>query len=435
MDLAQLFGDHIGLRQAKLDEALAATGFDTLILSSGAPLTYFADDRDAPFWSHPHFAHWTPLRGAHHLLKLQPGRRPRLVRHAPPDFWYEQAGLGDPYWLSHFDLVEADSREAAWSSLGECGRCAYVGNEDAPARAAGFVAAPEELLAYLDWGRSYKTAYEVRCLEEATAAAARGHQAARAAFLDGASELEIHHAFVQAAGVTDDELPYTTIVALDAKGAILHYQTKRHDKPGRVLLIDAGTQTRGYAADITRTHVAPDCPRAFAGLLRGMQDVQANLCRDVRPGASFVDLHMQTHHEVAVLLREHGLLRVEPDEAVAEGFTRAFFPHGLGHHLGLQVHDVAGHQAAPAGGVKPPPREQPFLRNTRTMEVGQVFTIEPGLYFMPLLLDPLRAGKGARAFNWDEIDELLPCGGIRVEDNILVTSDGHRNLTREHLPE
>ena len=115
-------------------------------------------------------------------------------------------------------------------------------------------------------------------------------------------------------------------------------------------------------------------------------------------------------------------LRARPD--------RTLLPHGLGHFLGLQVHDVAGHQAAPEGGTKEPPARHPFLRTTRTIEEGQVFTIEPGLYFIPMLLREHRAGDTAACFDWDLVDRLTPCGGIRIEDNVLVTADGHRNLTR-----
>ena len=122
------------------------------------------------------------------------------------------------------------------------------------------------------------------------------------------------------------------------------------------------------------------------------------------------------------------------DEAFEKKLTHPFFPHGIGHHLGIQVHDVAGKQSDPQGTPAPPPEEHPFLRNTRTIEPGHVLTIEPGLYFIPMLLRPLRAGEHAERLDWTLIDALTPLGGIRIEDNVLVTETGHRNLTREHLP-
>ena len=128
-------------------------------------------------------------------------------------------------------------------------------------------------------------------------------------------------------------------------------------------------------------------------------------------------------------------LKAEPGEAVALGLTRPFYPHGLGHHLGLQVHDVAGKQANPKGDPQPPPPQHPNLRTTRTIEPRQLFTIEPGLYFIPMLLRPFRQNEHASRFNWKLIDELTPVGGIRIEDNILVTESGGRNITREYLAE
>jgi Xaa-Pro dipeptidase len=106
----------------------------------------------------------------------------------------------------------------------------------------------------------------------------------------------------------------------------------------------------------------------------------------------------------------------------------------LGHQLGLQVHDVAGRQADPEGTLAPPPGAHPFLRNTRRIEPGQVLTVEPGLYFIPMLLERFRAGEHSGRFNWPLIDALVPFGGIRIEDNLLITATGPRNLTRERLP-
>jgi Xaa-Pro dipeptidase len=105
----------------------------------------------------------------------------------------------------------------------------------------------------------------------------------------------------------------------------------------------------------------------------------------------------------------------------------------LGHFLGIQVHDVAGHQREPAGGTNEPPKAHPFLRTTRRLEENQVFTVEPGIYFIEMLLRPHRSGSDAEAFDWQQIERLKLCGGMRIEDNVVVTAEGHRNLTRKHL--
>jgi Xaa-Pro dipeptidase len=435
VNLTTSFAQHVERLQSAAEQALAETGYDALVISSGAPLTYFADDQDASFRPTPHFRHWCPLDGPHHLLHVVPGRRPRLVRYAPEDYWYEQGGLTDPFWVDAFELESAGTLEAAWAALGPIPGAACIGNEVERAAAAGLAINPAPLLARFDWLRSYKDDYELLCLEDATTLGARAHRAAREAFAAGGSELEIHHAFVRAAGTTEAELPFPPIVALDEKAATLHYERKRRVRGGRVLLLDAGVASRGYASDITRTTTAPGCDPRFVGLVARMDELEQELVRAATAGRPYLEVHLQAHQGVARVLSEIGLLRVSAEEALAKDLTRPFFPHGVGHHLGIQVHDVAGRQADPAGTPASPPEEHPYLRNTRTIEPGQVFTIEPGIYFIPMLLRPLREGPAAGTVDWSVVDALAPLGGVRVEDDVLVTAAGPRNLTREALPD
>jgi Xaa-Pro dipeptidase len=434
MSLSELFLDHLRVRLQYAEKALAACSFDALVISSGTPFTYFADDQDAPFNTVPHFRHYCPITGPHHVLKLEPGKKPLLVRYAPEDFWYEQLPLGTPFWSAGFDLIEAPTLEAVWNAVGRPARAAYIGNETEPAQAAGLELNPAGLTAFLDWGRSTKTPYEIHCLEQATIRGAKGHSAGRQAFLAGASELQIHYAFVEAVESLEFELAFPSIVALNEKGATLHYENKRSLRDGKTLLLDCGARTLGYASDITRTTPAAGCDPRFKALVAGMEKNQLELGAAVRPQLPFGDLHHLSHLKLATLLKEQGILNAEPGQAVEQGLTRPFYPHGLGHHLGIQVHDVAGKLASPDGRTAPPPALHPTRRTTRTLEPGHVITIEPGCYFIPMLLRPFREGPQAQHFNWQLIDELSPMGGIRIEDNVLVTETGCRNLTREHLP-
>jgi Xaa-Pro dipeptidase len=195
---------HVAERRRLAEQALKETGFDALVIHSGSPLTYFADDQDAPFHTTPHFAHWVPLAGPGHLLAVAIGRKPVLVRCAPEDYWYEQAPPENRFFVSEFEYHEVGRPEAAFEKLGVApAKTAFLGDDRKLARSRGFTQVnPRPLLARLDWDRSFKTPYEVACLEEATRLGARGHKAAREAFLRGASELEIHQAFVQAVGVS-----------------------------------------------------------------------------------------------------------------------------------------------------------------------------------------------------------------------------------------
>jgi Xaa-Pro dipeptidase len=137
-------------------------------------------------------------------------------------------------------------------------------------------------------------------------------------------------------------------------------------------------------------------------------------------------LHNDAHVRLAQVLRDVGVAKGSDGELVDGGVTRKLLPHGLGHSLGLQTHDVG------CALMKPEPRN-PFLRNTSVIAAGQVFTIEPGCYFIPALLDELRAGPMAHTLDWQLVDMLVPFGGVRIEDDLVVTASGVDNLTRQFL--
>ncbi len=417
----------------------AGVALDGALFHAGRERTYHADDRVIPFWPAAHFRRWCPLDGPEHLVLARPGRRPAVARVLPRDYWYDTAPPVPSFWEEAVELIEAESYAAAVAALGALPRVAYSGDSPEAAAEAGIPPEriePPALMAPLDWHRATKTAYEVAQTAAAVEEAAAGHLAARAAFERGASERDIHRAFLVGAGRLVRDLPFDTIVALDAKSAILHYQKKRGTEaaPGKVLLLDAGSARDGYASDLTRTWTRPDADPVFRCLLAGLDLLQRDLVAMVVPGRPYPEIHFEAHRRVAALLVEAGVLKVSADEAVERGLARAFMPHGVGHHLGLQVHDVGGHQAAPDGGTKPPPEDHPWLRNTRTLEPGHLVTIEPGFYFIPMVLEPLRAGAHAAAIDWKLVERLERSGGARIEDDVLCTTDGPRDLSRGHLP-
>lgn len=435
-DLGGLFRQHVETRIAGARVALEETGFDALVVGAGSGSLYYADDQESFFHANPHFRHWCPLGGPHHAVAFRSGKKPLVVRWAPQDYWYESAPFEPSFWTDAFDIEEAADAEGVMKRAAAFAgaRAAFVGADGALAETHGLQANPPGLLSRLDWDRAKKTAYEIACLEEATIASAKGHRAAREAFERGESELAIHHAYVKAAGSTDDALPYPTIVCLDEKAAVLHYHAKRAVGSGHNLLIDAGASSRGYGCDITRTATRDGADNRFTALIAGVDALEQRLCAMVKPGLPYPEIHFAAHREIASLLVSSGLLKCSADEALSKGYTTPFFPHGVGHHLGILVHDSGGHQKAREGGTLPPPLAHPYLRNTRTIEEGHVFTIEPGLYFIKMLLAPFRNdSQKSAAFNWPLIDALTPLGGIRIEDNVVVTKTGHRNLTREQL--
>lgn len=438
-----LYTQHLAAAQAALEDALgharaAGLALRGAVLHAG-PLRFFhADDVELPFHPTPHFARFAPVAGPGHALLVEPGRRPHLHLLAPRDYWCEPpARPAHPLWDALEVSVHEDS-DALQRAIGARSGWAYVGPD--PAWAARLEIAPEAIeprafLAPLDWHRAYKSGYEQACLREAARIAGLGHAAVRSGVAAGRSERELHAAYLAATGHLEHETPYGNIIAWDEAGAVLHYQTKRQTRPdpGRSFLIDAGGAAWGYASDVTRTYLRAGAPAAWRTLVEGLHALQERLVERVAPGASFVELHADAERGIGELLREVGILRVSLDEALERALVRPFFPHGLGHHLGLQVHDVGGRQVTPAGAIEPPPERWPHLRTTRPLEAGQVITIEPGAYLIPLLLEPHRAA-GERAIDWALVDQLLPCGGVRVEDDVLVTAGGRENLTRPHVP-
>ncbi len=431
----QHYQEHLEVLGERWRGALELAGFDAAVVAAGAPREYFLDDMPAPFRPNPHFAQWYPDPDcAHAALLIEPGKRPRLFFHQPRDYWHQPPSLPD--WArQHMDVAVYDDleplRDALARAMGGQLRLAFVG-EDAPGNLAPADHNPALLLNYLHYYRAYKTDFEVAAMADANRRATAGHVAAREAFRGGASEFECLMAYLAAAGQTAEELPYHSIVAHNHHAGVLHYQhyERAATEPRLSFLIDAGASTRGYAADVTRTWAGTQADE-FAALVASMDAAQQALIDGIRPGMPYPEIHDAAHRAVGEVLARHGLVRSSGEAAYAGGLTRTFLPHGVGHLIGLQTHDVGGHQVSPEGGLRPPPDVYPALRLTRTVEAGQVFTIEPGLYFIPMLLDEARRSNAGGDVNWQRVEALAPCGGIRIEDNVVVTPDGVRNLTRE----
>lgn len=429
--LASLYPAHLARVMASADAALAAAGKDHLVLPSGKVRYAFQDDRPLPFRANPNFLHWLPLTDLpDSWLVHSPGRRPTLVYCQPDDYWHLPPAPPHGYWPEHFEVVVVRDAAEAARHLPPPARCAIVGDPDW-ALGEHVPDNPQALVGRLHWDRACKSEYELEAMRMANRRAVRGHLAARQAFHDGRSERQIHAAYLEATGHAEPDLPYGSIVALNAHAAVLHYQHQRHDLPDahRSFLLDAGAEVAGYASDITRTWHDGDA--TFAALVAAVDAVQRALCARVRPGVDYRDLHLEAHRRLAAVLEELGIVRMAADEQVASGVSAVFFPHGIGHLIGLQVHDVGGFMAGPGGGRTGPPEGHPFLRLTRPLLPDMVVTIEPGLYFIPMLLERLRAGPHAGRVDWALVGRLAPYGGVRIEDDVRAAPDGAENLSRD----
>ncbi len=441
MNTQTLFQQHITALEHSWGEALQQTmpDCDAILVHSGSSHNYFADDHAPPFKAWGHFLRWAPLDRPDQFVLFVPGHKPRVLALVPRDFWHDQTLTTESWWADCVDITCMENLSELASLLPQVSSLVFLGENRTLAVELGVPAAainPASLLSWLDYDRAVKTDYEISRLREANAHALSGHAAAEQTFRAGGDEYDIHHAYLAACRVLDQELPYSNIIALNEKAAILHYQNKRRyadraSKPAnKVLLIDAGCRAYGYCSDITRTWAADDAHPVFHDLLNGMQTLQATLVGSVKPGVSFADLHRQAHLAIAQLLVDAGICHGDAETLVSNGTSTVYFPHGLGHLLGLQVHDVGGRLANRSGELAPPPDAWPGLRNTRSLDAGAVVTIEPGLYFIPALLETARKSAMAKSINWTLTEALMPFGGIRIEDNVLATVDGADNLTR-----
>lgn len=426
------YADHLRTAMQRADTALARGGFDHLVIPSGTLHYQAFDDRDYPYAVNPNFKFWLPLTNAPgSWLVYTPGQKPRLIFLQPHDYWHVVPSDPSGAWVEHFDIVIIRTADEALQHLPDASaRTAILGE---PQSALGNVIPnnPQAVLAYLDFHRAFKTPYEVAMIRLATRRGVRGHRAAERAFRAGASEFGIHLAYCQAVGQDSAELPYGNIIGLNEHGAVLHYMDRDRvpPRPSRSLLIDAGASHNGYACDITRTYSATNDD--FQSMINAVDMAQRAMCDQVRNGTDYRQIHLDAHLALGRILKDFGVTTVDAETAVETGVTSAFFPHGIGHGIGLQVHDVAGFAETDAGGTLDKPDGHPYLRMTRVLAPGMVVTIEPGIYFIDMLLNELKDKGLAGSIDWAKVEAFKPYGGIRIEDEVVCTDDAPINITRE----
>ncbi len=230
--------------------------------------------------------------------------------------------------------------------------------------------------------------------------------------------------------------PVSFPVILSVNGQILHnHHHENTIEEGRMLVMDAGAETSlNYCSDITRTvPVGGKFSQKQREIYEIVLNANLNSIAATKPGVFYRDCHMVAAETIASGLKELGLMKGDVKAAVAAGAHALFFPHGLGHMLGMDVHDMEGLGQIHVGyDNEIQPSKQfgtAYLRLGRRLQPGFVLTNEPGIYFIPELIDLWKAeNKYTEFLNYDKIEEYRNFGGIRIEDDILVTADGHRVL-------
>jgi Xaa-Pro dipeptidase len=425
-----LYPDHVARQKKVYAEALREARFDGVVIHSGvAQKKVSFDDAYWPLRPTPFFHHWVALYEPNCFLVIDASGKTKLYWPECKDFWERPAA---PESMAFMNALEV--QRVSDPVLPSGGKVAFIGDDVARADALGIPKEnqnPKALLDALDRLRTTKTAYEIACLVEANRRAALGHEAVRKAFLEGGrSELELHLLYLKTTNQDDPETPYKNIVATGRNASILHHVAYGRDVTrAESILLDAGATCLGYCSDITRTWVKSGgaASAAFTAILNGMEAMQKRIALRIQSGMPYEDLHDESHRQVSAILKDAGVVKASADEIDGKGISRVFYPHGLGHSLGLQTHDVGC-------AIIKPKSENPFLRNTSKIGEGQVFTIEPGLYFVDSLLAELRTKPEGSLVDWNLVEALAPLGGIRIEDDVLVTEKSARNFSREFLP-
>jgi Xaa-Pro aminopeptidase len=285
--------------------------------------------------------------------------------------------------------------------------------------------------------RSVKEDVEIKEIEDAVAIAYDMHVTAMKMCEPGAREQEIYGKLEGISLSAGAGVSFPIILSMN--GQTLH----NHDhsgilQEGRFMVVDAGAETnRHYASDITRT---TPVGRKFNTMQKEIYEIvlKANMeaIRVTRPGGSNRDTHILASKVLATGLKDIGLMKGDIDEAVMAGAHALFMPHGIGHMLGLDVHDMEGLGENLVGYNEKVKRSDQFglafLRFALQYQTGHVFTVEPGIYFIPDLIDMWSAEKKlAEYINYDKVRKYLPVGGVRIEDNVLITVDGHKVLGKQ----
>jgi len=288
--------------------------------------------------------------------------------------------------------------------------------------------------------RLIKEAIEIEAIDAACALGYEMHSVARDAIVPGIVEQDIVGKMEGIALAKGWGVSFPTI--LTQHGETLHNHL--HDKvvePGKLMVIDAGVESNlHYASDFTRTYPTSG---KFTPMQRDVYQIVYE-CNELafsltRPGITYREVHLATARKMLEGLSALGLVKGDLDEMVSAGIAGLFQPHGLGHNMGLDVHDMEDLGENLVGYDPDQTRAKQLglgsLRMARRLQPGHVITDEPGIYFIPALIEKFKKeGLGGDFVNYAALEKYYTFGGIRLEDDVLVTPDGARRLGPQRLP-
>lgn len=301
-----------------------------------------------------------------------------------------------------------------------------------PARQEGSVPFIRAIVAQ----RSYKSAEEVEEIEKACNVTADMHITAMKVLRPGMYEYEVVAEMNRVAESNNCELSFATIATVNGQTLHNHYHGNKV-KPGDLFLIDAGAEVEsGYAGDMSSTVPAD---KTFTPRQRAVYEIQNAMhleaVKALCPGIPYMDVYDLSARVMVEGMKELGLMKGNAEDAVREGAHALFYPHGLGHMMGLDVHDMENLGELWVG-YNGQPKSTQFGRKSQRLaiplEPGFVHTVEPGIYFIPELIDLWKGEKKFKDFiNYDKVEEYRNFGGIRNEEDYLITETGARRLGKK----
>ena len=402
------------------DEIVLVGAGDPIHVPGRADITY-------PFVAHSEYYWLTDRNRPGGVLAFDPG-----------EGWFDfpaPVTVADRLWSGAVDdASESPTADQlpAWLNDGDRGRRAvWLGVPSAGVPGVGSDQLTERLRLQLSAARRPKDAVELERMRAAQRATRAAFARVTEFLADGVTErqaqIELEAAAFRHGAAA---MGYDTIIGSGPNAAVLHFMpTDRVMRRGELVLIDAGAQQLGYVSDITRTFcvggVMTDTQQELHAIVHAA--LLAAIAR-VAPGVEWRDVHRTAALTIADGLAAAGILRGDAESLVESGAVGLFFPHGIGHLVGLGVRDAG--EPLYERRHEPPP--YPNLRIDLPLEPGMVVTVEPGVYFVPALLqDPERRARHRDEVDWDQVDRMLGFGGIRIEDNLLVTADGHEVITAD----
>lgn len=422
-----------------------------LLLQGGGPWSIYATDMEGIFRQESYFQHLFGVEqeGFYGAIDLRTAKSllfmPRLpseyaVWMGPidtPEFTKEKYAVDEVHYVDELASVLKAAAPPCLHTL--AGKNTDSGSVTKPAEFEGiseFEVESESLHPALTECRVHKTEMEIQAMKYANEIASAGHVAMLQACGPGMMEYELESTFLHRCygGGGCRHAPYTPICASGPNGAVLHYghagaPNNRQLQDGDMMLCDMGCEYYGYDSDITTSFpvsgkFSDDQKVVYGAVLSAFKSVIAQL----KPGVSWPDMHRLANRRILEGLKAGGFLQGDVDEMMAKHLGALFMPHGLGHMLGLDTHDVGGYAPGCPERIMEPGIKS--LRTARVLEAGMVLTVEPGCYFNAFLLEPALVDPSLEGFFVKSaIERCMQTGGVRLEDNIVITADGCYSLT------